>query len=342
MKPLVSVIVPAHNCASTIVRCVDSLLSQDFTDFEIIVVNDGSDDSTLVTVCEEYRTEAGTTKHFNYEESEVELTIISYDNCRGVSYARNEGIKASRGEWLAFVDSDDYVSSEFLKELYDTALANGADIAWCGYTYVVENEGRQWCVPVDLDRHILGANGFRRCFFSKINGLGSMWSKMYRASMVKDCGVLLEEGRRYGEDWAFNLDISKYASKVAISKECPYFYTYNSKGATCIYERTDVEGKFRSICKLLQLNEEFNLNVDRKVFERYKTSEICESLVQVIVRDDNPTDSLRRICEDETMRMLFDWETSMPVKHKLLWWLLKTGRYEVAVNLAGLVIRTKK
>ncbi|MFI3305482.1 MAG: glycosyltransferase [Rikenellaceae bacterium] len=115
MNPEISVIVPVYNVAKYIRECIESILAQTFVDFELILVDDGSPDSSGV-ICDEYQ------QHDN------RISVIHKKNS-GVSDSRNVGILASQGKWIVFVDSDDVIVSVFLEQLYDSVVCNNVDIA---------------------------------------------------------------------------------------------------------------------------------------------------------------------------------------------------------------------
>ena len=117
--PTISVIVPAYNTEDFLPRCLDSLLAQGFSDFEVVLVDDGSTDRSF-SVLE------------SYVGRFAACTLISQEN-RGLSAARNAGVRVSRGRYLAFVDSDDWVAPTFLETLYRIATETGSDIAQVAY-----------------------------------------------------------------------------------------------------------------------------------------------------------------------------------------------------------------
>ncbi|MBU3807950.1 MAG: glycosyltransferase, partial [Candidatus Phocaeicola faecipullorum] len=102
--PRISVIVPVYNVAALLPRCIDSLLDQEFTDYEVLLVDDGSTDRSG-RICDEYK------------EKDVRIRVIHKHN-EGVSRTRNRGIDEAKGEWITFVDSDDYVTPGYLSDLY--------------------------------------------------------------------------------------------------------------------------------------------------------------------------------------------------------------------------------
>ena len=116
-NPKISVIIPVYNAESTLRRCVDSVLAQTFTDFECLLINDGSKDKSG-EICDEYARKDSRVKVFHKENG-------------GVSSARNVGLDNARGEWVSFVDSDDWVEGDILESMYKTALLSGSSLVTC-------------------------------------------------------------------------------------------------------------------------------------------------------------------------------------------------------------------
>ena len=115
---MISVIIPIYNCERLLSRCLDSILTQSYNDFEVLLVNDGSTDGTA-NVCKEY-----------VEKTEGKFRYIEKVN-GGVSSARNIGINNANGEYICFVDADDYVHQDYLKCLYVSACECDADLVMC-------------------------------------------------------------------------------------------------------------------------------------------------------------------------------------------------------------------
>lgn len=123
----ISVVVPVYNCESYLRRCVDSLILQTQNNLEIILINDGSTDSSLV-ICKEY------------ESRYPNIVVINQDN-QGASVARIKGIKVARGEFIGFMDSDDWAALNMYEVMYHEAKKTGADIIQCGYQRTSEFKG---------------------------------------------------------------------------------------------------------------------------------------------------------------------------------------------------------
>lgn len=129
-EPKISIIIPVYNTELFLNKCIDSVLNQTYKNIEIICINDGSTDKSL-EILENYKDER--------------IRIISIEN-HGVSYARNLALDTITGDYVAFVDSDDYVEEDFCKNLLDTLTKNNADLSYCGHaTRTREGEKlRQW------------------------------------------------------------------------------------------------------------------------------------------------------------------------------------------------------
>lgn len=122
MRDLISVIIPVYKVEKYLCRCVDSVLEQTYTNMEIILVDDGSPDNCPV-MCDEYA------------RQDSRVKVIHQENA-GLSGARNAGIDMAQGQWLAFVDSDDYLAADFLERLYQACVNTGSSLSVCRWEYV--------------------------------------------------------------------------------------------------------------------------------------------------------------------------------------------------------------
>src|SRR4051812_47980519 len=117
MNPKISIIVPVYNVQSFIRECIESILGQSFVDFELILVNDGSSDQSGF-ICDEY------------SNTDKRIVVIHKEN-GGQSSARNMGIESAKGEFIGFVDSDDWIHSDMYKTLYSKVMETNAEIIAC-------------------------------------------------------------------------------------------------------------------------------------------------------------------------------------------------------------------
>ena len=177
-KPAVSVIVPVYNAEDFLCRCVDSLLSQTLRDIEIILVDDGSTDSSR-SICE------------RYAEQDSRVRVISQHN-RGVAMARKAGMKVATGQYSIHTDPDDWVEDSMLEELYTTAIKDKADIVVCDF--MIDFKDYNYLASQKLvnyeSQHYLS-----QMMYGKVHG--SLCNKLIRTELYNKHMVLFFDGINY-------------------------------------------------------------------------------------------------------------------------------------------------
>lgn len=219
--PLISVIVPVYRVEKYLERCVKSILSQTYKNLEVILVDDGSPDQ-CPAICDACA------------EKDVRVKVIHQEN-KGLSGARNAGIDAASGEYLAFVDSDDYVNPHFIEELYQLLQDTGCAIGQCRFSYVkgdglVEEGDSAFCIyrGESLMEQLYGPEEKATCFVVA-------WNKLYRAELFKETGIRYPEGRIH-EDEATTYRLFHEAKKLAFLDRALYgYYTENGGSITSVF-----------------------------------------------------------------------------------------------------------
>ena len=219
--PLISVIVPVYRVEEYLERCVKSILSQTYENLEVILVDDGSPDQ-CPAICDACA------------EKDARVKVIHQEN-KGLSGARNAGIDAASGEYLAFVDSDDYVSPHFIEELYQLLQDTGCAIGQCRFSYVkgdglVEEGDSAFCIyrGESLMEQLYGPEEKATCFVVA-------WNKLYRAELFKETGIRYPEGRIH-EDEATTYRLFHEAKKLAFLDRALYgYYTENGGSITSVF-----------------------------------------------------------------------------------------------------------
>jgi len=204
MQPAISVIVPVYKAEKYLHRCVDSILAQTFTDFEVLLIDDGSPDGSGA-ICDEYAAKDSRVRVFHKENG-------------GVSAARQMGIDNARGEYTIHADPDDYVEPTMLEEQYRKAKEEDADMVICDY--YVNMGGRQRYVkqqPSALD----GAT-VQRELFQQLHG--SCCNKLVRRVCYSAHCVRYPEGINYCEDLIFNVRLMKFRPKITYLPRAFYHY----------------------------------------------------------------------------------------------------------------------
>lgn len=206
-NPLISVVIPVYNVEEYLSECVDSVINQTYKNLDIILVDDGSPDN-CPAICDDY---AG---------KDSRVRVIHRKN-GGPGVSRNCGIKAAQGEFIAFVDSDDYVSSVYIEQLYTTLRESGSDISYC--TLSVDREKLSTEIISNYDifspvEAIIEAAELRKLERGPC-------CKLYRRSLhEEDGGIYFPENIFSGEDWVVTAKLFSCADSIALSGNILYFY----------------------------------------------------------------------------------------------------------------------
>ena len=199
----ISVIVPVYNASLYLSECIESVLSQSFKDFELILVNDGSVDNSL-DICKEY------------EHKDNRVKVISGEN-RGVSKARNRGLDVAQGEWIAFADADDYFLNDALLTLYERAMHTGTDLVLANALKL--NNGNL-CELHSLKNEVLPNAIMSIKHFA-------LWGYLFNGGIIKKYGLRFIEGLAYSEDRIFIYQMARYCKTIAFCNKAIYVYRIN-------------------------------------------------------------------------------------------------------------------
>ena len=227
-KIKVSVIVPVFNSSKYIGATLDSIINQDFDGFEIIVVDDGSADNSLDIINEKLNS------------INIPNTVIHQEN-QGVSSARNKGIEVSNGDYLVFVDADDYITPNHLSELY-----NGkTDFS---LIQVVKKEGNEISKPSVYSQNTISTKEFIKMEL-KMQITFNFVQLMYKTDIIKSNSIKFPSDYVYGEDTYFALSALSYGDKIAISNEATYHYIQHPSSAirTSEFRRFDIVEIFEKL-----------------------------------------------------------------------------------------------
>lgn len=211
---LVSVVVPVYQVRNYLKECVDSLCAQTFKNLEILLMDDGSDDGSE-KLCDEL------------QRRDYRIRTCHLEH-RGLSAARNAGIEAARGEWIAFVDSDDWVAPDFIEVLYRIAVQYKAPIAVCNYVRIGNGRdfGKRAERTLDVGEMCLSSDEMLSQWHGKRKRIETVvWNKLYRRILLtgeKDY-ALFPEGTIHEDVYVSHLLVHR-AQRVAITEEKLYFY----------------------------------------------------------------------------------------------------------------------
>ncbi|MUV36906.1 putative glycosyltransferase EpsJ [Lentibacillus sp. JNUCC-1] len=207
MDPVISIIVPVHNQERFIGKCLDSILSQSFTHFEVIVINDGSTDRSGI-ICDAYA------------KQDQRVTVL-HTTYSGVSSSRNKGVQAARGAYIGFVDGDDYVEGRMYEWLYRTCQETNSDIGICKLGREIDGRLVNHSSPEELYIQELGHQEALRHLFKGYLYRFSLCNKLFKRSCF--AGVMFPEGRIH-EDLAITYHLFANANQAVYVHYTGYVY----------------------------------------------------------------------------------------------------------------------
>lgn len=198
---MISVIVPVYNSEQYLHRCIDSILAQTYTDFELLLIDDGSTDSSGA-ICDEYAAKDSRVRVFHKANG-------------GVSSARNMGLDNAQGEWITFVDSDDWVEKEYI-ELF---MNNIDDLVYQSFQSVFNEHIEVW----DTSIKALDINeSLTKLYEKKV--LGYCWGKLYRTMYLKTNNIRFNEDIKFREDELFVLEYLSHIKHITCVDSNKYIY----------------------------------------------------------------------------------------------------------------------
>lgn len=204
----VSVVIPVYNVEKYLPKCLDSLIGQTLKEIEIICINDASTDSSLEVLRE-------------YEKKDPRVKIIDKPN-EGPSAARNLGIEKASGEYISFVDSDDWVSENFLEALYCAAKKYNSDIACCGFI----RHSRKQTKRLGYKKEEFVTDADEKLALTRIPELSYVWNKIYKKEKLCRNNLYFPVGRIF-EDICWSIKAVYYLNGVVAVPSCYYFYRKN-------------------------------------------------------------------------------------------------------------------
>ena len=206
----VSIVIPVYNLEKYLEECLNSVIHQTYTNLEIILLDDGSCDQSL-KICQEF------------ESKDKRIKVFSHPN-KGVSYTRNRGIEIATGEYLMFVDGDDYLKPLWVENYVKAAEKSNADVVIGGLTFLLETEEMIQKKPLVLGEF---SKNLWNCICTKNNEIyGYVPNKLYRTEFIKSKCVLFDETMKAQEDLDFALSAYNAGEKFILIDECGYIYRY--------------------------------------------------------------------------------------------------------------------
>jgi glycosyltransferase involved in cell wall biosynthesis len=233
-KPLVSIIIPVYNAESSIGKITSSILSEGLKDVELILVDDGSTDSTLKILR-------------GIKSNRKDITVISQKN-GGPSSARNSGIKRAKGEYIQFYDADDNIAPGALQTITKEIKKSQPDVLVSGWSIDLESKNetivgykkispaKETVLSKDIIKYTVNSIGTD-------GKLYNLWNKLFRADIIHNNNLAFREDLRFGEDLVFALEYFKYAEKLIVIPKVTY--SYKSSNKTGVFSKSSLVPEYR-------------------------------------------------------------------------------------------------
>lgn len=216
MNKLVSIVVPVYNVDKYLDKCINSIINQEYKDLEIILIDDGSTD------------ESGK-KCDLWAKKDNRIRVIHKEN-GGLSDARNVGIDNAKGYYISFIDSDDFISEQYIQELYENIINTESDISICNPYYYYEQDDNTKIVErykIKIDRIVGNSIDMTKVLLYQKYFDTSAWGKLYKTELFKKNKIYYPKGKLY-EDIATTYKVFLKAKKIVFINKNLYFYRQRS------------------------------------------------------------------------------------------------------------------
>ena len=294
---MISVIVPVYNVEKYLDQCVNSIINQTYTDLQIILINDGSTDNSL-NICNELK------------EKDNRIEVFNKKNT-GPSDTRNVGIELARGEYIIFVDSDDWIESDMCERLIENACNYSADFVFCSYYNESSNGTMKKNIYKDdriifedeelkngLIKPTMGLTGALLQYPEKLDALVPIWCRLYKTEIIKNNRLsFINLNEIPSECQQFNLEYAIHITKAVYINECLYHYRRNNIGSVTKGYRTNLLDKWTTWCRY---NERLIADKNTGYLKEAYYSRIAFSVIPLggnAIKNDSVKSSLKEIKE---------------------------------------------
>lgn len=334
---LVSIIVPIYKVESYLEKCIESLINQTYRKIEIVLVDDGSPDR-CPQICDVYAQK--------YEQ----IRVIHKKN-GGLSSARKAGFKIATGEYILFVDSDDYIEKDMVENLINTIKMNNADIAMCGYYTKYKNNTIEHLLPYErnqicgreavINEYILPLIGHQK---QSINIPGFLWIRMLKRKLIEE-KYFVPENQYFMEDHVFDLLYADNIEKIAIVDKPLYYYCVNEESLSNCYRKNKWNMYMNLYEFYLTYLEERNIKNPYKRIEGFIATMIFSCIDNAVLTEnyDKFKREVQNIKKEKDICNVFFKinKDGMSMMQKLERLLLKYNQYRVLYELRKRRIQLK-
>lgn len=253
---VVTLVIPIYNAKRYLRRCLDSVVRQNFWDMEVLLINDGSQDESLL-ICREY------------EEKDLRFRVIDKENT-GVSDTRNVGIRLAKGTYLLFMDSDDWLADDAVESMVQAALKHRCDLVIADFYRV---NGTRYVEKKHItETEVMSREAFAMEMAKEPADFyyGVMWNKLYRRELIMQHGLSLDTSMNWCEDFLFNLEYLRYGERFLALQKPIYYYIKRKgslvstewKSADAVRLKFELLKRYKALYQSMGLYEEHKLKIN--------------------------------------------------------------------------------
>ena len=280
----VSVIIPVYNAENYLAECIESLLSQTLQECEFIFINDGSLDRSREII-------------ETYQKRDSRIRLLNQEN-QGVSAARNKGLEIAAGEYVGFVDADDYVEKEMFERLYCVAEEQGCDVVISN----LKGEGTHAMLQYPFQKEaVLNQEYIQKHilpYFIKQENLNSVCNKLFRTERIRECKIVFPKKVALGEDGMFNLQFFSKAEKAIYLNYAGYIYREVAGSATRNFLKHDYFKRALEVYSM-ELPKSIKLTMSKEELVKLKAEKLVNSvkafIFQIICTNSNFLEKYKNI-----------------------------------------------
>lgn len=253
MDVSVSIIVPVYNTKKYLEKCITSIINQTFKSIEIILVNDGSTDDSL-SLCRKL------------EKSDRRIRVFSQKNS-GPSCARNFGLQRANGDYILFIDSDDYIESNMVEEMYNIMIRGQYDMVMCNYDIIDGDKVRSKKTKFNGEYLIKDKNVFlEQLYTTDFDIIPSPCNKLYKKDIINSNNIFFDERLSRAEDFWFNFEYLKNVKNVYVINKEFYKYVQNNNSIMHNFGDIDCNRWTETRKKLLVENKKLDFDINYNKF----------------------------------------------------------------------------
>lgn len=320
----ISVVVPIYNVKEQYLRqCIESIIEQTYNNIEIILIDDGSNNNCKL-ICKEY------------ENKDKRIVVVQQKN-QGVSVARNNGVKIATGQWITFIDADDYIEHNFCKMMLDIANKTNSQCVICAYNRVYNSKIEK---VIKKDSFFIDNEQFLKNILSVQSGFGFCHMKLWKADIIKNNNVQFNKELKVAEDALFCMEMSKYIEKVYFLNETLYNYRFNSNSVVRKFDNQYVD----KYLKAMQIEREFIqktwTNYEQEVYN-YIMYHVLLIVINYCFHPKNENKGikiLKEVCNIEEFKKAINYSNynGLSLTRKVTVWTLKCKLYVFTSIIANI------